>query len=63
MLLEHVWDLHFNPRTNVVEVHLSRLRQAVDKGFDELIHTVRGEGYVVGQRKDGPVWGGPATAR
>jgi len=63
MLLEHVWDLHFDPRTNVVEVHLSRLRQAVDKGFDEpLIHTVRGEGYVVGQRKDGPQ-GGPATAR
>jgi two-component system, OmpR family, response regulator len=49
MLLEHVWDLHFDPKTNVVEVHLSRLRQAVDKGFGQpLIHTVRGEGYVVG---------------
>lgn len=54
MLLEHVWDLHFDPKTNVIEVHLSRLRQAVDKGFDQpLIHTVRGEGYVVGPRKEG----------
>lgn len=53
MLLEHVWDLHFDPKTNVIEVHLSRLRQAVDKGFEQpLIHTVRGEGYVVGPRKD-----------
>jgi two-component system OmpR family response regulator len=49
MLLEHVWDLHFDPGTNVVEVHLSRLRQAVDKGFDRpLIHTIRGVGYVLG---------------
>jgi two-component system, OmpR family, response regulator len=46
MLLEHVWDLHFDPRTNVVETHVSRLRSKVDKGFDlELIHTVRGAGY------------------
>ena len=46
MLLEHVWDLHFDPRTNAVETHISRLRSKVDKGFGlELIHTVRGAGY------------------
>ena len=48
MLLEHVWDIHFDPRTNVVETHISRLRTKVDKGFAaELIHTVRGAGYCV----------------
>ena len=46
MLLEHVWNLHFDPRTNVVETHMSRLRAKVDRGFDTaLIHTVRGVGY------------------
>jgi two-component system OmpR family response regulator len=46
MLLENVWDYHFDPRTNIVESHLSRLRTKVDKGFKiELIHTVRGSGY------------------
>jgi two-component system OmpR family response regulator len=46
MLLESVWDYHFDPRTNIVESHLSRLRTKVDKGFNvELIHTVRGAGY------------------
>jgi len=46
MLLEHVWDFHFDPRTNVVETHVSRLRSKIDRGFDvELIHTVRGAGY------------------
>jgi two-component system OmpR family response regulator len=48
MLLEHVWGIHFDPRTNVVETHISRLRTKVDKGFEaELIHTVRGAGYCV----------------
>lgn len=48
MLLEHVWDIHFIPRTNVVETHMSRLRTKVDRGFErELIHTVRGVGYVL----------------
>jgi two-component system OmpR family response regulator len=48
MLLESVWDLHFDPRTNVVESHMSRLRGKVDKGFaTELIHTVRGAGYAI----------------
>jgi two-component system, OmpR family, response regulator len=46
MLLENVWDFHFEPRTNIVETHISRLRGKVDKGYrDELIHTIRGAGY------------------
>lgn len=46
MLLEQVWDFHFDPKTNVVETHVSRLRAKIDKPFDsELIHTVRGAGY------------------
>jgi two-component system OmpR family response regulator len=46
MLLEGVWDFHFDPRTNIVETHVSRLRSKVDKGQAlELIHTVRGAGY------------------
>ena len=46
MLLENVWDLHFDPHTNVVETHISRLRAKIDKGRpDPLIHTVRGAGY------------------
>jgi len=48
MLLEHVWDIHFDPRSNIVETHISRLRSKVDKGFEaQLIHTVRGAGYCV----------------
>lgn len=48
MLLEGVWDLHFDPQTNVIDVHMSRLRTAVDKGYARpLIHTVRGSGYVL----------------
>ena len=46
MLLDNVWNYHFDPKTNVVESHLSRLRTKIDKGFSpELIHTVRGAGY------------------
>jgi two-component system OmpR family response regulator len=46
MLLENVWSFHFDPQTNVIESHMSRLRSKVDRGFDrELIHTVRGAGY------------------
>src|SRR5579863_1088383 len=45
MLLEHVWDFHFDPQTSVVEVHISRLRSKIDRGFaSELIHTIRGAG-------------------
>ena len=46
MLLENVWDYHFDPQTNVIDVHVSRLRQKIDKQFDRpLLHTVRGAGY------------------
>jgi two-component system OmpR family response regulator len=46
MLLEHVWDYHFDPQTNVIDVHVSRLRQKIDRNFDRpLLHTVRGAGY------------------
>ena len=45
MLLENVWDYHFDPQTNVIDVHISRLRAKIDKGFGEpLLHTVRGAG-------------------
>lgn len=48
MLLEGVWNLHFDPQTNITDVHMSRLRNAIDKGFPRpLIHTVRGAGYVL----------------
>jgi two-component system OmpR family response regulator len=48
MLLEHVWDYHFDPQTNVIDVHISRLRGKIDKNYDRpLLHTVRGAGYVV----------------
>ena len=48
MLLEHVWDYHFDPQTNIIDQHVSRLRQKVDRGHDmPLIHTVRGTGYVM----------------
>jgi two-component system OmpR family response regulator len=48
MLLENVWDYHFDPQTNVIDVHISRLRSKIDKGFGEpLLHTVRGAGYMI----------------
>lgn len=48
MLLENVWDYHFDPQTNVIDVHISRLRSKVDKGYPEqLVHTVRGAGYMI----------------
>ena len=46
MLLENVWDYHFDPQTNVIDVHISRLRSKIDKGFDRaMLQTVRGAGY------------------
>ncbi len=46
MLLEQVWDFHFDPQTNVIDTQISRLRSKIDKGFDRpLLHTVRGIGY------------------
>jgi two-component system OmpR family response regulator len=49
MLLEGVWDYHFDPGTNVIDVHVSRLRRKIDDGEEApLIHTVRGAGYRLG---------------
>jgi two-component system OmpR family response regulator len=46
MLLENVWDYHFDPQTNVIDSHVSKLRRKIDSGFDTpLLHTVRGAGY------------------
>ncbi|MFM7084631.1 MAG: response regulator transcription factor [Hyphomicrobium sp.] len=48
MLLENVWDYHFDPQTNVIDVHVSRLRSKIDKNFEKpLLHTIRGAGYMV----------------
>ena len=48
MLLENVWDYHFDPQTNVIDVHVSRLRAKIDKGFEHpMIHTIRGAGYMI----------------
>ncbi|TKT81247.1 response regulator transcription factor [Aquamicrobium sp. LC103] len=48
MLLENVWDYHFDPQTNVIDVHVSRLRSKIEKGFDTpVLHTVRGAGYML----------------
>jgi len=50
MLLEQVWDYHFDPQTNVIDVHVSRLRAKIDKEFDHpLLHTVRGAGYILSE--------------
>lgn len=51
MLLENVWDYHFDPQTNVIDVHVSRLRGKLEKGFaDQLLQTVRGAGYMIRAR-------------
>ncbi|MEE8195920.1 MAG: response regulator transcription factor, partial [Acidiferrobacterales bacterium] len=48
MLLENVWDYHFDPQTNVIDVHVSRLRRKIDKEFGQpLLHTIRGAGYTL----------------
>ncbi|MCQ4189753.1 MULTISPECIES: response regulator transcription factor [Methylocystis] len=48
MLLENVWDYHFDPQTNVIDVHISRLRSKIDKGRENpLLHTIRGAGYMI----------------
>ena len=52
MLLEGVWDYHFDPGTNVIDVHISRLRRKIDDGFAEpMLHTVRGAGYRLGSNR------------
>ena len=48
MLLEQVWDYHFDPQTNIIDVHISRLRGKIDRDFEHsLLHTVRGAGYML----------------
>ena len=55
MLSEGVWDYHFDPQTNVIDVHISRLRSKIDKGFNPpLLHTVRGAGYCLKHPDDSP---------
>lgn len=55
MLLEAVWDYHFDPQTNVIDVQISRLRSKIDKDFSlQLIHTVRGAGYRLAIQEGGP---------
>ena len=52
MLLENVWDYNFDPQTNVIDVHISRLRSKIDKNFDSpLLNTVRGAGYILRETK------------
>jgi len=54
MLLEEVWGYHFDPQTNVIDVHVSRLRGKIDRDFDlPLIQTVRGAGYRIQAQVDG----------
>src|SRR5262249_7982188 len=51
MIVEHVWDIHFDSVSNVVDVHINALRNKIDKGFNKsLIHTIRGVGYVLTDR-------------
>lgn len=53
MLLENVWEYHFDPQTNVIDVHISRLRSKIDKDFDKpLLHTIRGAGYTIRESTD-----------
>ena len=53
MLLEGVWDYHFDPRTNVIDVHISNLRAKIDRGVTQpLLHTIRGSGYRLGLASD-----------
>ena len=48
MLLESVWDYHFDPQTNVIDVHISRLRAKIDRNYSQpLLHTIRGAGYIL----------------
>ena len=55
MIMEHVWDYHFDPQTNVVEARICRLRDKIDREFEpKLIHTVRGVGYVLRAKKPLP---------
>ena len=51
MIVEHVWDIHFDSVSNVVDVHINSLRNKIDKGFSRpLVHTVQGVGYMLSDR-------------
>ena len=53
VLAEQVWDMNFDPETNVIDVAIRRLRSKIDDGFDvKLLHTIRGAGYVLEERQD-----------
>jgi DNA-binding response OmpR family regulator len=53
MIIEHVWDIHFDSATNVIDVHINSLRNKIDKGFSPaLIHTIRGVGYQLTDQKE-----------
>jgi two-component system OmpR family response regulator len=58
-LAEHVWDEHFDPFSNLIDVHINRLRGKVDKGFVPLIHTQRGVGYMLALLDGDPVNSSP----
>lgn len=52
LIIEHVWDIHFDSVSNVVEVHINALRNKIDRGYTPLIHTIRGVGYMLGEKRD-----------
>ena len=52
LIIEHVWDIHFDSVSNVVEVHINALRNKIDRGYTPLIHTIRGVGYMLGEKRE-----------
>ena len=52
LIIEHVWDIHFDSVSNVVEVHINALRNKIDRGYAPLIHTIRGVGYMLGEKRE-----------
>jgi len=52
LIIEHVWDIHFDSVSNVVEVHINALRNKIDRGQAPLIHTIRGVGYMLGEKRE-----------
>lgn len=52
LIIEHVWDIHFDSVSNVVEVHINALRNKIDRGYTPLIHTIRGVGYLLGEKRE-----------
>jgi DNA-binding response OmpR family regulator len=52
LIIEHVWDIHFDSVSNVVEVHINALRNKIDRAYTPLIHTIRGVGYMLGEKRE-----------